>query len=186
MSITLALLPSRWETERLVMQDGQLDQAPRLTAIFNACSYVGPWDETFQVVPEAEVAQLVTKSLSQADSDRIFKLQAIRHKESPELLGYFHLYHGFRQHPEVVYISMFVIHPDAQGHKYGQEVVTGLSRQLQQLDYRAIHLNVFLKNWPALRFWIGQGFTTILDYRGAPRHTEESYADLLLEKRLAW
>ncbi len=185
MSIPIALLPSRWETERLLMQDGQLEEVPRLTTIFNACSYVGPWDKTFQVVPEAEVAGLVTKSLSQAELDRTFKLQGIRHKESPELLGYFHLYHGIRQSPEAVYISMFVIHPEAQGHKYGQEVVTGLSSQVQQLGYRAIHLNVFLKNWPALRFWIGQGFTTILDYRGAPLHTEESYADLLLEKRLA-
>ena len=73
MSITVALLPFRWETERLLMQDGQLEEVPRLTAIFNACSYVGPWDKTFQVVPEAEVAGLVTKSLSQAKLDRTFK-----------------------------------------------------------------------------------------------------------------
>jgi ribosomal protein S18 acetylase RimI-like enzyme len=61
---------------------------------------------------------------------------------------------------------MFVLHPDWQGKHLGREVVEGLAEQLRALEYSAIWLRVYLKNWPALRFWITNGFTNILAYEG--------------------
>jgi ribosomal protein S18 acetylase RimI-like enzyme len=85
----------------------------------------------------------------------------------------------------LVWVSMFVIHPDFQRRQYGQQVAAGLSSQLGMLGlYRAIWLEVYLKNWLALRFWIAQGFTRIIEYDGARKLSGEAQASLVLEKAL--
>lgn len=139
-----ALLPSHWQTERLIMRDAALEDVPRLHSIFTACHYVEPWDPTFKLVPESELARLVNRSLTTEGDDHRFKLQTIRTGAEGEMAGYFHLYHGVPQ-PHIISISMFVLHPDYQHHRFGQEVITGLAEQLRQLDYTALSLRVYLK-----------------------------------------
>ena len=178
-----ALLPNCWQTERLVMMDATLADAPRLHTIFTACHYVEPWDPTFKLVPESELAELVNRSLVTEGDNHRFKLQTIRTGAEGEMAGYFHLYHGVPQ-TYISSISMFVLHPDYQRHHFGQEVIAGLAEQLRKLDYTTLSLRVYLKNWPALRFWIRAGFTTITQYDGDPTHTVTSQASLRLEKQL--
>jgi ribosomal protein S18 acetylase RimI-like enzyme len=165
------------------MKDAILEDAPRLHAIFTACTYVEPWDPTFKLVPEAELVGLVNQSLAMEGDNYRFKLQPIRTQAEGETIGYFHLYHGL-PHPQLASISMFVLHPDYQCHHFGQEVIAGLAEQLAALGYTGLNLRVYLKNWPALRFWINAGFTTITQYQGDPTHTATSQASLRLEKRL--
>jgi ribosomal protein S18 acetylase RimI-like enzyme len=157
---------------------------PQLHAIFTACAYVEPWDPTFKPVPEAELAQLVQQSLATEGEYSRFKLQPIRTRTGDEMVGYFHLVHGAPE-PDMAVISMFVLHPDYQHEGFGQELIAGLAEELRRLGYTAIRLRVYLKNWPALRFWTKAGFTTIVQYMGDPVHTAESQASLRLEKRLA-
>lgn len=179
-------LPAQWTTPRLVIADGVLDDVARLTAVFNACSYVEPWDPTFHVIDEDELRQVIEQSLSTDEDNRYFRLQAVRVAAEDDPIGYFHLWHWSPRLPqaETVFVSMFVIHPDFQGQRYAQEVVTGLADQLSQLGYDAIWLVVYLKNWSALRFWIQQGFTRIVRYDGDPAHTDTAHARLVLERRL--
>ncbi|MCE7985386.1 MAG: N-acetyltransferase [Caldilinea sp. CFX5] len=184
MTTELTLLPATWETARLTVNDVTLQEVAPLTALYNACSYAEPWDPTFHTIPEAELAELVNESLSNAAEHSRFKLQTIRRKADGALVGYFHLHHGVRQRPELAYISMFVLHPDQQQQQYGSEVVQGISDQLRALGYPAIQLDVYLKNWPALRFWIKQGFTKIDDLRGDRVHSADAHAQLRLEKTL--
>ncbi len=184
MSTDLALLPATWETVRLSINDVTLDEVAPLTVLYNTCSYAEPWDPTFHTVPESELAELVNESLSNEPAHRRFKLQTIRRKSDGVLVGYFHLHHGVRPRPELAYISMFVLHPDQQQQQYGSEVVQGISDHLRVLGYPAIQLDVYLKNWPALRFWIKQGFTKIDDIAGDRTHSAETHAHLRLEKTL--
>jgi diamine N-acetyltransferase len=179
-----AQLPTRWQTKRLQITDSILADAPALAALFNACAYVGAWDETFHPVPDAELAELVTNSLATNGEHARFRLQCIRTGDTDQLVGYFHLYHGIPPNPATILITMFVIHPTYHGQRYGQEVAQGLWKQGRELGYPTVWLKVYLKNWPALRFWIGQGFTTIREYRGDPVLTPESYASLIVEKVL--
>jgi diamine N-acetyltransferase len=180
---TLPLLPARWETERLLVEDAALEDAPRLTEIFNACSYAGPWDRSFHPVPVEDLEHLLGQSLAAEGPDRFFRLQRIRPRDEDETAGYFHLTHGL-PHPETVWISMFVLHPEHQRQHYGREAAAALAERLREHGYACIRLEVFLKNWPALRFWIAQGFTTIVAFDGDHVHTSESYASLELEKPL--
>jgi ribosomal protein S18 acetylase RimI-like enzyme len=166
------------------MNDVTLHEVAPLTALYNACSYAEPWDPTFYTIPESELAELVNESLSNEPAHRRFKLQTIRRKADGALVGYFHLYHGVPQRPDLAYISMFVLHPDQQQQQYGSEVAEGISNHLRALGYPAIQLDVYLKNWPALRFWIKQGFTKIDDLEGDRVHSAEAHARLRLEKAL--
>ncbi|MEM7112532.1 MAG: GNAT family N-acetyltransferase [Chloroflexota bacterium] len=177
---------SQWQTEHLTIQDSTLNDTQALLQIFNACSYAEPWDPTFHPVEANEIRELIEKSMQPASaSSPPFRLQTISTQETNLLVGYFHCFHA-HPHPDTVFISMFVIHPDYQAHRYGQEAVAGLKQQLAALGvYQKIWLDVYLKNWPALRFWIRQGFTQIIDYDGDKVHSDENTAVLVLEASLA-
>jgi diamine N-acetyltransferase len=179
-------LPPEWTTERIRIRDSKLADVPRLTALFNACHYVAPWDPTFQLVAESELAELVTKSLSTTGETAAFRLQYLESVDGRTPIGYFHVQHHSPNLPQAdtAFISMFVIHPDHQGQRYGQEVAAGLARQLAERGYVAVWLEVYLKNWPALRFWLQQGFDKIIEYDGDKQFSQSAQATLVLEKRL--
>ncbi len=175
-------LPTEWTTPRVAVCDAADDDTPALTAIFNACAYVQPWDPTFHPVDLPEIGKLVKRSLSDDDHAN-FRLQTLRPRDGGAPFGYFHLFHGAPQ-PDVCWISMFVIHPDFQGQHLAGEVVNGLAYHLRQAGYRAIWLEVYLRNWPALRFWTIMGFTTIVGYEGDKAPGEGRQARLMLERPL--
>ena len=174
-------LPACWQTDRLNIADGTFDNVPQLMTIFNACSHVGEWDPTFQIYPEAEFAQLVHKSMVAGKENGRFQLQTIR--QNDQLIGYFHGHHH-HPHPNILLISMFVLHPDYQKGGFGTELVAGLAQMAKAASHQAIWLEVFLKNWPALRFWIKSGFTAIIDFDGAPIHTPTAHASIVISKTL--
>ena len=180
-------LPPEWSTQRVRIRDSKLEDVPRLTAVFNACHYVAPWDATFQLVAESELAELVQKSLSTAGETAAFRLQYMESIDGRSPIGYFHLQHHSPRLPQAdtAFISMFVIHPDHQGQRYGQEVADGLVRQLAELGYATVWLEVYLKNWPALRFWLQQGFNKIIEYDGDKQFSESAQATLVLAKQLS-
>lgn len=180
---TLALLPSCWTTPRLQIEDASPTEIPCLHTIFNACAYVEPWDPTFRLVAVDELSLVVAQSLANDDYNRRFKLQCVHDRVNCQPVGYFHMFYGMPQ-PDTIWLSMFCIHPDYQRLAYGHEIVEGLSDRLSLLGYAAIWLRVYLKNWPALRFWIDQGFTTIIEFEGDPVLTPDGHASLKLEKRL--
>lgn len=180
------LLPAQWSTPRISVADSTLADAARLTAIFNACNYAHPWDPTFRIIREEELSLLIGESLSTEGEDLYFRMQTLRVIGQDDPIGYFHLSHWSPRLPQAgtVLISMFVINPAQQRQGYAQDVVAGLAERLSQLGYKAIWLDVYLKNWPALRFWIQQGFTHIIEYEGAPTHNDSAHASLILERRL--
>jgi ribosomal protein S18 acetylase RimI-like enzyme len=175
------LLPATWETDRLLIQQSAVTEIGRLRDVFNACSYVGQWDKTFQLVSEEEMAGLVNQGL---EENGRFHMKTVRQKETGNIIAYFHLTHGTPK-AHLVWISMFVVHPAYQKHHFGQEITSSLWQHIKQLgEYSAVWLDVYLKNWPAFRFWLNNGFNTIIDYEGDPTCTAESYANIVLEKKL--
>lgn len=174
-------LPTIWQTDRLTIQNGALADVPQLMAIFNVCSHLEPYDPTFQTYPEATFRELVEESLESGLGNGRFQLQTIIHNNQP--IGYFHCHHHHPQ-PNVLLISMFVLHPNHQKSGFGTELIAGLAQQAKRANHHAIWLEVFLKNWPALRFWIKSGFTTIIDIDGAPQHNATAHASIVIAKSL--
>jgi ribosomal protein S18 acetylase RimI-like enzyme len=178
----MGILPSAWETERLIVTDSRLEEVARLRDVFNACAYVGQWDPTFYVVGTEEITELVAMSLAaEGKTMPHFRMQSVHLKAAEGLIGYFHLTQG-EPEADLIWLSMFVIHPDYQARQYGAEVIAGLKHRLSRLNgYRAVRLEIYLKNWPALRFWLGQGFSKIVGYEGDKIHAAETQASLVLE-----
>jgi diamine N-acetyltransferase len=176
-----------WRTARVLIRDCQLQDIPHLAAIFNACNYMEKWDPTFHIVDEREIKQLVENSLAKTGEHRDFRLQCLEIGKDKKTIGYFHLqlYNPRLPKARTAFLSMFVVDPAFQRRQYAQEVVSGLSRQLQACGCEAIWLEVYLKNWPALRFWIKQGFDKIVEYDGEQQHSETAQATLTLEKTLS-
>jgi ribosomal protein S18 acetylase RimI-like enzyme len=179
-------LTPEWFTEHVHIKDCSIQDVSLLTEIFNSCNYIEPFDPTFSIVDENEIKLLVEKSLSETDENKGFRLQCLEVIDSKKIIGYFHLQHYSPRLPQpaTAFISMFVIHPEFQGKRFAQEVVEGLSKQLADYGYIAIWLAVYLKNWPAIRFWLQQGFNKIIEYDGAKQFSETDQASLTLEKRL--
>ena len=178
-------LPAEWETERLILRDVAEDDVDALTALFNANAHLGKWDSVFQVVERSELAELVEKSITRAQRpDRPFQMQCARRKEDGALVGYYHTVVA-PKFPDVVYFSMFVLDPAWQGQGYGSEMVRGLCEQWPRClpDQARAWAEVSLKNWPALRFWIGAGFRTIFEMRGDAELGDDAGAALTLELR---
>ncbi len=186
-------LPHQWHTDRLVVRDAAIVDVPRLTAIFNACEYVGEWDETFYAIEQDVMQRFVQQSMSDDEDFREFRLQCVLVRDSlsqdsalqdsSEIIGYFHCYHNLPK-PHYFWISMFVFHPDFHDKGFGSEVVKGLCEQLTMLAYKALRTRVYLKNWTGLRFWIDAGFTSITQYKGDATFAADAYASLRLERAL--
>jgi len=178
-------LPAEWKTESLIVRDVTQDDAGRLRAIFNACAPIEIWDPTFKPESAEGFANLIHMSADrESGAGRAFQMQALIDSKTGEIAGYYHLYFGVPR-SDRVFISMFVIHPDSQSHQFGKEVVTGLVKQIKRLGgYKGILLQVYLKNWPALRFWFLNGFDAIREYRGDKSLTPDGHASLILERKL--
>ena len=46
---SMNVLPETWETDRLMIRDARMEDVPHLRNVFNACSYVGEWDNSFYI-----------------------------------------------------------------------------------------------------------------------------------------
>lgn len=187
----MKVLPENWGTDRLMVRDATMVDVPHLRSVFNACSYLGAWDNTFYEETEEAFVQLVAKSggLNHSglnhDGKEIFKMQSVFLRGGENIIGYFHLFHDAPM-PRRVWISMFVVHPHFQKNRYGSELAYGIWNQFRKLgDYDAIWLKVCLKNWPALRFWIDMGWRTIVHYEGDIVHADDTMAAIVLEKKLS-
>jgi RimJ/RimL family protein N-acetyltransferase len=182
------MLPTHWSTDRLIMRDVVMEDAPRLLAVFNGNAHIGVWDTTFQPIEQPEMDGLVAASLAHRNTrGDPFQMQAICRREGAEvgeIVGYYHIAYGVRR-PEVVAIGMFVLDPPVQNQRYGSEVLAGLGGELRELPgYQAAWARVWLKNWPALRMWVKAGFDHIVEISGDKVLSADGQANVILEQDL--
>ena len=183
-------LPTLWTTERLIIRDSSSEEAERLCEIFNANAHIGKWDPTFQVIDVTEIERLIQKSFSREEQGHEhFQMQTVFERDAGQIIGYFHCYHGVAKDgtrfDDISFISMFVLDPKWQQHGYGGEIIDNLIDQSVSLGDRAcLGARVYLKNWPALRFWIKQNFRHIARMDGDREHGPETHASVVLFNRL--
>jgi len=183
-------LPTLWTTDRLIVRDSILDEAERLCDVFNANQHIAPWDPTFKPINTAEIERLITKSNSREEpGHENFQMQTVFEHEAGQIIGYFHCYHGVAKdgtrHDDISFISMFVLDPKWQQHGYGGEIVENLIDLSRTLDDRScLGVRVYLKNWPALRFWTRQNFRHIERMDGDREHGPEAHASFVLFNKL--
>ncbi len=114
----------------------------------------------------------------------LHRLQTIALRKTGDIIGYAALYHGYSR-KDMLWIGMLAIAPHHQGKKYGMQFMAQFEKQARKVDgIASVGIGVALKNWPAMRFWIRNGFTEILEIKGEKKHAKDAFADLLLLKNI--
>ncbi len=177
-------MPHTWQTSRLVVQDSQPHEIAALQEIYDNCSYIGQWTGFKSAEENPMQALLNGEDLPPEGVKEQFKLQSIYLRDSFKLIGYLAIYHGYPDQ-DALYIAVLAIHTQFQHNHYGKELMTQFAQETRELGlYSRLVLTVSIKNWPALRFWLNNGFNRILKFKGDPICTVKTFALLQLECKL--
>ena len=114
---------------------------------------------------------------------KFYSFKAVCLKNTGLPIGYVGLYHGFPD-ASTIWIDILVVDPAYQGQGYAKEVVGGIVQSAREIGYATIGIGVALKNWPALRFWVKQGFDRIVKVAGDSEYSETAFATLSLRRAL--
>jgi ribosomal protein S18 acetylase RimI-like enzyme len=181
LAVALKLLPARWATALLAVEDSRQEDVPELQEALDACSYIKPWTGEAEDREESMQSALDGGDLPPNGSKEFFRLQSVRLKETGELVGFLDLYHGYPT-ADIFWVGLLIIAPKFQKAGYGKELVCGLKETLRKLGgFRVMQLGVALKNWPAIRFWTRVGFDRIVAIKGDEVHSETAFAFMTLE-----
>ena len=156
-------LPVLWSAGDLTVRDVRADEVQIVAGLHQSLSSIGEFDPSFLAVEMAEYKELVDQSVAGESDGKPFRLQIIS-DEIGEPCGYFHAYAGLLA-PEILLISMFLIHPSRAHSGIGARIVAGLASNTKALGFTTIHVAVFLRNTVALQFWVKQGFDRIYRFR---------------------
>lgn len=169
----------------MIITDTTLEDVPGLQVIYDALAYMGSWSGPTDddKVEQPILLHFEYGNLPPGGHRDRGRMQSLRLKNTGDLIGYLELYHGYPV-PAIAWIGVFAIAPAFQQNGYGQEVIHRLSDALQACGYHSIRLLVAVKNWPGLRFWIKTGFTHIIGFQGDRVYSDNSFAELNLEKIL--
>ncbi len=181
-----SLLPTRWTTERLSITDTIRGDIYNLERISNALSYMSAWAGPPQEHPSEHLAldSFEGGNLPPDGDKALAKMQTIQTTQDDQIIGYLEAYHGFPTE-DIFWIAGFYFHPDCHKQGYGLESIAQLVVEVGRLiKYSAIRLSVDIKNWPALRFWTRNGFDKVVACHGDAVYTENTFANLILERPL--
>ena len=181
--MTRALLPNKWQTEQLTMQDSTLDEAQELQQINDLLPSIHGWtgaEVDGQAVDRVQSAIVDGVPPPNGNKD-LFRLQYIRLRSTGRLIGFQVTYHGFPD-AQILWMIVIAIHPSFQRQGYGSEVMGELSSLVRQMGtFTRMRGFICLENLPSLRFHVGVGFDKIVTVAKDTRYRE---AHILLEKSL--
>lgn len=186
--MTRPMISSYWETPRLTVSDSVLPDLPELDRILIDCAYIEDWSGWKYEHPHDPSEKTMRPMLEEGElppngSKEFFRLQSIRLSQSKPIIGFLAVYHGYPKE-DIFWILYLYIHPNYQGKGYGQECMRELSEEITHLGYSGIRLVVDLKNWPAIRFWVQDGFNKIVEMMGDKVISDTTFSHFILEKSL--
>ncbi|WP_434749861.1 GNAT family N-acetyltransferase [Paenibacillus amylolyticus] len=175
-------LPSRWNSERLIISDVKPFEIVELQKLYDTSRYIQEWDG------QENDMNYVKNCIEQGNLPpggilANYRIQSIRTLEANQTIGMLSVYHGYPAE-HVLYLEFLYIQNVVQKQGYGQEMMSALTNQLTILGYDEIRINVALKNWPALRFWFRSGFSQIGGIYGDEKHSSNNFANIELIKKL--
>lgn len=177
-------LPQYLELARLIMRDATLGDCGRLQEIANAGSYIDKWvgqttgpDDIYKNITEGDLPPVPDARIE------CYSFKAVCLKDTGLPIGYVGVYHGYPD-TSTIWIDILLIDPAYQRLGFAKEVEDGIDKSAREIGYSAIGIGVGLKNWPALRFWVKQGFDKIVKVVGDTEHSDATFATVSLRKTL--
>ncbi len=102
---------------------------------------------------------------------------------SAEPVALMELYQGYPGERDL-YIGLFAVDPTHRGQRIGSELMDGILSLAAERSYETVRAAVDLKNWAALRFWIGCGFKEAVKVSGDREHGGDAFARIELACRI--
>jgi GNAT superfamily N-acetyltransferase len=175
-----------WETDRCDIHTLQHAEEKTLQNLYERSAPLPKW--TGQSLNPLYISNILngTPGLPPGGSPDRVVVQHAAHRASErdaDPSAFFELYQG---HPGEgdLYIGLFAVDPSWRGQRYGKELVNGIISLAASRSYETVRAAVDLKNWDALRFWIGCGFKEAVKVSGDREHSEDAYASMELVYRL--
>lgn len=176
-------LPSRWVTPRCLLVEAGEEGLAEYTKIYeeNAAvlALLAPYEPASWARLLAEAQALPPEGCPEHLHSYL-----IYDRGGSRLLGLLSVYCGHPT-PDSLRVNDLFLRPAVQRQGYGCELVTGLERAAARLGAAWLYLDVGLKNWPSLRFWLACGYTQIVRMFGDQNHGSQAFANLELRKELA-
>lgn len=101
--------------------------------------------------------------------------------DNSTVIGFIQYYSNY-MNQNIIYLGDFYIHKNFQNLGHGKSILIEYEKYWKKLGAHKVVLNIDLKNWQGLRFWINRGFTSIKAYMGDYEQSINTYAMLQLEK----
>ncbi len=175
-------LPSRWVTPRCLLVEAGEEGLAEYTQVYEENAAVLALLASYE---PASWARLLAEAQALPPEGHVEHLHSylVYDRSGSRLLGLLSVYCGHPT-PDSLKLNDLFVRPAVQRQGYGCELVAGLERAAARLGARWVYLDVGLKNWPSLRFWISCGYTQIVRMFGDPQHGSQSFANLELCKEL--
>ncbi len=171
------LLPATWQcSDEWTVFRAKSDDTDGIMSVYNACNYLHEVDEHF-IRREKQYFQEIVESLHHRENDCDYQTYCycLKDNETAVIMGYFQCIADYPDNG-TLWISAMIVHPDYHGRNVGKKFIASLEGSLSGDTIKKISLRVSLKNYPALRFWLANGFNTILHFEGERRYTSQSNA----------
>ncbi len=178
----MKLISDKWNSRRLTISNLKENEIPRVQDLYETSKYMNQWDgQSYN--PEHIKDCFFKGNLPPDGKIENYRIQTIRNQEDQKIIGILSVYHGYPS-ADSVYLEFLYIDKDIQKQGFGQEVINQFIEVTAALGYKEIRINVALKNWPALKFWIKSGFNHASGIYGDHECSETTYANLELIKIL--
>ncbi|WP_105614989.1 GNAT family N-acetyltransferase [Vallitalea okinawensis] len=175
------VVPEISETSNLLISDVTINEVDNLQSICES------WSTKEILEGERFKPDYIRNCVLEGDlppikdaSQEYYRCKSIHLRDSSKLIGFYDLYHGY---PEVttLWIGMFLISSVFHKKGYGQEIINLIKKEAKEAGYNKLGIGVYLKNWPALRFWTKCGFDKITGIHGHKEFSQDTFALLGLE-----
>ena len=85
---------------------------------------------------------------------------------------------------KTIFLGGFYIKQNKQKSGLGKTILSMYENKWKAEKYNRIILNVDIKNWAGIRFWINNGYNKVIEWIGDFEYSENTYAMLRLEKNI--
>lgn len=178
----MKIILDTWSSQRLIISNLQEEEISVVQDLYETSRYMNQWDGQ-EYNPEHIRNCFVEGNLPPDGKLENYRIQTIRNNEDQTIIGILSVYHG---HPaiESIYLEFLYIDRSIQKQGFGQEFINTFIELTTDLGYKEIRINVSMKNWSAIKFWIKSGFNNVSGIYGDSEYSEHTYANLELIKIL--